>query len=59
MARERKVHLPQVLRDIGSTEDYSITWTACGRKQGKVAMADEPDEGHATCERCIDIWHLQ
>ena len=32
--------------------------TACGRDTMAVKMADEPDEGHATCSHCIDDWHF-
>ena len=45
----RKIHLPSRLR---------LEVTACGRDTQAVTMADEPDEGHATCKRCVDDWHF-
>lgn len=54
---ERKIHLPQPL--IRNPFEYSIVWTACGRWQDWVDMADEPDEGHATCLRCVDYYHFE
>ena len=45
----RKEHLPS--RAL-------IGRTACGRDADKVLMADQPDEGHATCNPCVDDWHF-
>ena len=49
MTSRAKDHLPS---------RYYRSVTACNRLQSGVVMADEPDEGHATCVTCRDDWHF-
>ena len=51
-----KVHLPKLRHTAMHGIIPSLRLTACGRPQAKVDMADEPDEGHATCLTCIAMY---